>query len=466
MFRINKSFKSILWLWLLLYGVTPLYVDSSTSGLPNTHIAVLAINGPIGPATKDYFERSLKKATEQGASAVILKLDTPGGLDSTTRDIVKTILAAPIPIITYVYPAGSRAASAGTYILYGSHIAAMSPSTTLGAATPVNLGTPSWPKPTNNEKKEKPAKQETVGTPDTPKTAIERKLVNDAVAYIQGLAIRHGRNADWAEQAVREAATLTANDALNQQVIDIVADNINDLVRQIDNLKVVMESGQEQVINSDGISLINYNPDWRTELLAIITNPQIAYIMLMIGIYGLILEGYNPGALVPGVIGGICLLTALYALQVLPVNYAGLALIILGMLLIVAESIAPSFGILGIGGVIALTLGSIMLIDSDVPGMDISIGIIGGFAAISGVIVLVILIAVGRSLRMKRVPVEQALVNQTGVVESFEQGKGLIRINGERWSAISEHSLNPGQTVTIVAEQGLILDIEPTGEHE
>ena len=451
-------------LWLLLLGVIPVYSANTTNDPENTHIAVLTINGPIGPATKDYFERSLKKAVEQGASALIVKLDTPGGLDSTTRDMIKTILAAPIPIITYVYPAGSRAASAGTYILYGSHVAAMAPSTTLGAATPVNIGTPSLPKPIHPGEEEQ-AEQEKEDNPHTPKTAMERKLVNDAVAYIQGLATRHGRNADWAEQAVREAATLTANEALDRQVIDIIANDMTDLMRQINNLKVVMESGQKQVINSDGVNLLDYNPDWRTELLAIITNPQTAYILLMIGIYGLILEGYNPGALVPGVIGGICLLTALYALQVLPVNYAGLALIVLGMLLIVAESMAPSFGILGIGGVIALTLGSIILIDSDAPGMEISIAVIGGFATTSAIVVLIILLAVGKSLRMKRVPVEKALVGQNGTVESFEQGKGFIRVNGERWSAISQHSLHPGQIVTITSEQGLVLGVKPTGEH-
>lgn len=433
------------------------------------HIAILTISGAISPATTDYFVRSMEEAQQLGALALVIKMDTPGGLDAATRDIIKAILASTIPVITFVHPAGARAASAGTYILYASHIAAMTPSTTLGAATPVSIA-PSVPsKPASNPPPKPTKENEEIEESDsneyTPQTTMERKIINDAVAFIRSLAKRHGRNEEWAERAVKQAATLTASEALEQQVIDVVAVDIIDLLAQIDQRKVKMEI-DTQVLSTKGLAVVNYAPDWRNKLLAIITNPQIAYILLMVGIYGLVLEGYNPGALVPGVIGGICLIIAFYALQLLPVNYAGLALIILGVLLIVAETMAPSFGILGIGGVVAVTLGSVMLIDSDIPGMQISYKLIGSFALISSIVVFAILMAVGRSLRIKRVLINQAMVGKVGIVESFKQGKGFIHIAGERWQVTSRHILHPGQQVRVALEKGLMLDVEPIEENK
>jgi membrane-bound serine protease (ClpP class) len=433
-------------------------------GAVGAHIAMLTISGAIGPATTDYVVRSMNKARQLGAVAIVIKMDTPGGLDAATRDIIKATLSSTIPVITFVHPAGARAASAGTYILYASHIAAMTPSTTLGAATPISIGAPKFPSrptipTTDNEESDKRQDDKSV-----PQTTMERKVINDAVAFIRGLAKRHGRNEEWAEKAVRQAATLTANEALQQKVIDIIAVDIKDLLIQVNQRKVQMES-DTHIFISEGLPVVNYDPDWRNNLLAIITDPKIAYILLMIGIYGLVLEGYNPGALVPGVVGGICLITAFYALQVLPVNYAGLALIILGVLLIVAETMAPSFGILGIGGVIAITLGSVMLIDSDIPGMQISYKLIGSFVIISSIVVFAILMAASSSLRMKRIPINQAMVGKIGVVESFKQGKGFIHVVGERWQVTSRHTLHPGQQVRVVLENGLVLDVEHIGEN-
>lgn len=459
--RCSQTFVGLV-LLLSLFWVA--LIPSSTAQhnaveLETPHVALLTINGAIGPATTDYFVRSLQEAKQQGATAVIIQMDTPGGLDAATRDIIKNILSSPIPIITLVYPAGARAASAGTFILYASHVAAMSKSTTLGAATPVSIGPPTMPTQPLAKDKQDQSDQEQAEEYE-PETTMERKVTNDAIAYIRALAEHHGRNIEWAEKAVSQAATLTAKEALEQEVVDIVVENLDDLLIQAHDREVQMEVGT-QVINIEDLKVVNYDPDWRNQLLAIITNPQIAYILLMIGIYGLVLEGYNPGALVPGVIGGICLFTAFYALQVLPVNYAGLALIILGVALIVAETLAPSFGILGIGGVLSLTLGSVMLIDSDIPGLEISRGLIAGIALSSAAVVFALLMAIGKSLRMKPVVVEKALIGETGKVESFNNGSGFIHVASERWRITCQQDLEPNQRVRVIAEDGLLLTVEP-----
>ncbi|GAB2901181.1 nodulation protein NfeD [Microbulbifer echini] len=438
------------------------------------HVALLSIDGAIGPATTDYFKRATEEAGERGAALIIVHIDTPGGLDAASRDIIQHILASPIPIATFVYPSGARAASAGTYILYASQIAAMAPATTLGAATPVQIGGPPGTpgpgsKPQESEEKEKKEKQDGEGESEEGKkeeslsgTAMERKVVNDSIAFIRGLAQRHGRNADWAEKAVREAATLTAAEALELNVVDIVAKNDQDLLKQIAGRKVSLDSG-EITISAEiaQLPIKEYEPDWRNELLALITNPQVAYILLLIGIYGLIFEGYSPGAFVPGIVGVICLLLAFYALQVLPINYVGLALIIVGALLIVAEVFMPSFGALGIGGIIALVIGSVMLIDTDVPGMQVSRKLIAAIAGVSGIFLLGLLLAVGRSLRKPRLASDQALVGRTALVSNVHESEVLVHLDGEIWRAHCETPLEPGQRVRIVAQRGLLLYVEP-----
>ncbi|AQQ68417.1 serine protease [Microbulbifer agarilyticus] len=478
--------KALFLLWMLFFAHASAFAqevesaeraERAAADATKPHIAQLTIDGPIGPATTDYLIRTSDKAREQGARLIIIDMDTPGGLDAATRDIIQHILASEIPYVTYVTPAGARAASAGTYILYASHVAAMTPSTTLGAATPVQMGgMPGQQEPPGQPPKEatdQSSKESENDASDGAQggeedksagrsgSAMERKVINDSVAYIRGLAQRHGRNADWAEKAVRDAATLTAQEALKENVIDVVADNQQDLLQQLPDREIVL-LGEKQKIAADVAELpvVAYAPDWRNELLSLITNPQIAYILLLIGIYGLIFEGYSPGAIVPGVVGVICLLLAFYALQVLPISYAGLALIIVGALLIAAEFFVPSFGALGIGGVIALVIGSVMLIDSDVPGMRVSKTLIGSIAAVSGLALLGFMYAVGHSLRKPKVPANQAMVGRAAIVDEV-QPELLVKVGGEIWRAQCDQPLTKGQSVRVTSEQGLMLQVQP-----
>lgn len=449
--------------WVLAFAAVLLgmAVLSMAQSSTTHHVAVLKVEGAIGPATTDYLTRTMDKAIAAGAQLVVVKLNTPGGLDMATRDIIQAYLLSPVPVVSYVYPSGSRAASAGTFMLYGSHIAAMTTASNLGSATPIQMGA----QLSVEAAPEEPASDSNPEQEAESSTAMERKVINDSVAYIRGLAERHGRNADWAEQAVREAVNVTAKEALELGVIDIVADTLDDLLVQVERRTVNMEDG-DWVIEVADLPIIEYDPDWRNELLSIITSPQIAYILLLVGIYGLILEGYNPGSLVPGVIGAISLLLGLYALQMLPINYVGLALMILGALLILAEAFVPSFGILGIGGVVALVLGSIMLIDTDAPGMEMPYEIIGAVAAVSGLIVLYIVLSVGKVLRMKTVPSEQAMVSQTGVVKAILPQGYEVLVMGELWKAQAEQPLKVGDAIVVVGQQGLALDIEAAANEQ
>jgi len=433
------------------------------------HVARLVVQGAIGPAVTDYLLRAMQQAQERGAQAVVIQMDTPGGLDAATRDIIKAILASPLPVMTYVYPSGGRAASAGTYILYASHIAAMAPATTLGAATPIQMGggqapgqtpaqPPGQPAPSTPSDPDTSAERDQSSTPQ-PATAMERKIINDAVAFIRGLADRHDRNADWAEAAVREAVSLTASEALAQQVVDIVAIDLADLLQQADGREVQMEKGRLVLVLSD-LPVVAYDPDWRNEILAFITNPQFAYILLLMGIYGLILEGYNPGAMVPGVVGVISLLLALYALQLLPVNYAGLALIVVGSLLIVAEAMVPSFGILGMGGVVALVFGSVMLFDTDVPGLTVPTELIAAIGVVSALLMLGVVLAISKSLRIARTAIEQAMVGRVARVAEISDEKIEVKVDGELWAATSDEPLELGQSVQVVAQEGLRLKVK------
>lgn len=417
----------------------------------NTAI-VIEISDAIGPATSDYFRRTLARANESGARLLILQMDTPGGLDSAMRDMIRAILASNVPVVTYVAPSGARAASAGTYLLYASHIAAMAPATNLGAATPVQIGGGAAPKDDSTKDKN--------GKPSEPGTAGERKAINDAVAYIRGLAELRGRNAEWAEAAVRSAASLSASAALEQSVIEVLATDIQDLLNKIDGRTVKLATG-ETTIASSGLIVERVQADWRTKLLAVITNPNVAYLLMLVGVYGLLLEGYSPGALVPGVVGAICLLLALYSFQVLSVNYAGLGLMILGLALIVAEAFAPSFGVLGLGGIAAFVFGSIILLDTEVPGFQIATGVIGGIAFAGALVVLMTAMLFARS---RRRPVEtggeQLLREPAVAVESFEHS-GFVRVRGELWRAVSATPVTAGQRLRVLKVQGLTLEVAP-----
>jgi membrane-bound serine protease (ClpP class) len=441
---------------------------------------LLHIRGPIGPAVSDFFVRQLAKANEAGESAIVVTIDTPGGLDTSMRDMVQAIVASNVPVLMYVSPGGARAASAGTYLLYASHIAAMAPGTNLGAATPVAIGgpggapRPGTPEPPRDEDKPaptspatepdaKPSAEPSVAPPAAgpqPADASERKAINDAVAYLRSLAELRGRNVEWAERAVREGASLSSSQALQMGVVDIVADDVADVLAQADGREVHL-GARKVKLATRGLSLSEVQPDWRTELLALITNPNVAYLFMLIGIYGLLAEAYNPGAILPGVVGAICLLLALFAFQVLSVNYAGLALIALGVLLIVAEAFVPAFGALGLGGIVAFVIGSIILLDSDVPGFDVAWQMIGAMAFAGALVIAAITYFAMRSRRRPQVTGQQTMLSEPAeAVESFQR-EGMVRVRGELWQAASRVPVARGQRLRIVRVNGLKLEVEP-----
>ena len=418
---------------------------------------MINIKGPIGPAVSDYVIRGLEKAEEDGAAIVILQMDTPGGFDHAMRDIIKNILSSSVPLVSYVAPAGSRAASAGTYILYASHVAAMAPTTNLGAATPVQVGgLPGMPEeePTSQEKEENREKP-------VPADTLERKMVNDAVAYIKTLASRHGRNAEWAEQAVREAVSLTSEEALEIKVIDLVAAGHADLLRQLDGREIVMETGRITLATGELI-IERFDPDWRTKILTVITDPNIAYILMLLGIYGLIYELANPGFILPGIVGTICLLLALYTFQILPINYAGLALIILGVTFLIAEAFVPSFGALGIGGLIAFVVGSVILLDEK--GMRISLLLIGSTALVSAGFILWVMTRLYTMRRKKVITGAEEMIGIIGeAMEDFAE-EGRVWVHGESWQAQSSVPVKKGQKIQVTAKEGLLLKIKKIQE--
>lgn len=423
---------------------------------------LLKIEGPIGPATSDYVDTELSHAQQLGATLVILEMDTPGGLDTAMRDIIHAILSSTVPVVTYVAPSGSRAASAGTYILYASHVAAMAPGTNLGAATPVQLGglpgspSPS-PAPAPGKGQGKSAEEGSARTPESP---MERKMVNDAVAYIRSLAELRGRNADWAEKAVREAASLPAHKALKMGVIDVMADNVDQLLAKI-NGRVVKTVAGTITLKTTDLHVETVEPGWRTRILAVLTNPNVAYVLMLLGIYGLFFELASPGAIVPGVLGGISLLLALFAFQALPINYAGLGLILLGIGFMIAEAFVPSFGALGLGGMIAFVIGSVMLINTNVAGFQLSIMLIIGFAAAS---LLLLLATASLAIRAYKRPVvsgRQQMLGSEGIATDDFHGSGWVRVHGELWRADCEVALHAGQRVRVTGMDGLRLRVEP-----
>lgn len=415
---------------------------------------IIDIDGPIGPATADYVERSLKQAQNRGAALVVVRLDTPGGLDLSMRTIIQAIMASPVPIVAYVSPGGARAASAGTYILYASHIAAMAPATNIGAATPVQIGgAPRLPSSDEAEDDEKAH------------PTIVDKAVSDAVAYLRSLAQTRGRNAEWAEKAVSEAASLSAEDALAENVIEIVATDMADLMRRLDGRIVTLPAGTVRLATL-GMTLERLEPDWRTRLLSVITNPNVAYILMLIGIYGLVLEFYNPGIFVAGITGAICLLLALYAFQLLPVNYTGLALILLGTALMVGEAFAPSFGALGVGGAAAFVIGSVLLIDTDTPGLEVSPVLIGSIAAVSAGLFLFVMTMLMRARQRAVVSGPEEMVGSRAAVIDWQGETGHVRAHGEIWKARADHEIPPGEPVRVVAIDGLTLTVLPLQEEE
>jgi membrane-bound serine protease (ClpP class) len=428
-------------------------------GLPDCAAAaeqalVLDIDGPIGPPAADYVERALSAAKPGAVGLVILRMNTPGGLDTSMRAIIKAILASPVPVATYVAPNGARAASAGTYIAYASAIAAMAPSTNIGAATPIQLGgTPLLPAGDKAQKQDEKDKTGETGDAET------RKIVNDAVAYIRGLAALNGRNADWAAEAVRSAASLPAAEALALNVVDVIADDVPDLLRKIDG-RTATVAGKPQRLATAGLDIVAAPPGWRTEFLALLTNPNVAFILMLIGVYGLILEFFNPGAVAPGLIGTICLLLALYALALLPINYAGAALVLFGIALMVAEAHIGAFGALGVGGIAAFIIGALLMFPAQTPGFALSRGVLAGAVIGSAALVVVVL---GFALRSRRRPVVtggEALIGADGEAVSWRHGEGRVRVQGEIWLARSDAPLAAGSRVKVVARDGLVLRVK------
>ena len=444
--------------------LTVTLLASSPFALADGTVVEMDLEGALGVATAEYIIGGIDHANEIDAKAIIIRMDTPGGLMEPMRDIIQAILASNVPVITYVSPGGARADSAGTFIVFASHVAAMAPTTHLGAASPVNL-TGGDPGGSDEEPAADDAEEsDTDGAEDEDEpvadTAMGRKVMNDAIAYIRGLAETQGRNADWAEEAVRNAATMTATEAVENNVVDLIAADRDELLSAIDGREVMLNN-ETHVIDTEGVVIEIFERSWRLKVLDVIASPEIALLLVMIGIYGLWFEGYSPGAIVPGVVGVICLLLAAYALQVLPVNYAGLILIVIGVILIIAEAFAPSFGALGLGGVAALIFGSIMMFDSGIPGFGISISFVVGMAVVFGAFLLWLVSYLIRLQRRGAVSGAERILHTLGIATESFTGEGHVWLEGETWAARSSSPVTKDQEVRVRKIDGLVLEVEP-----
>jgi len=445
--------------WLLASLAWALLMATPHVALAAAPVYVVRIDGAIGPATAEHVNRALDRAARDHAQLVVLEMDTPGGLDTSMRSIVKQILASPVPVAGYVAPQGARAASAGTYILYATHVAAMAPATNLGAATPIAVGLPV----PGGGAGEPPERASSAASGSDGHDTLAAKRVNDAAAYIRGLAQLRGRDAAWAEQAVREAVSLPATDALSRKVIDLIAADVPELLHALDGRTIALAgaTGAHVKLETAQAPVVTIEPDWRGRLLAVIGDPSLVLVLMMIGVYGLLFEFMNPGYVAPGVLGGVCLLLALWGLQMLPVNYAGLGLILLGIAFFVAEAFLPSYGTLGIGGVAAFAFGALLLVDSDLPGFGIPRALVAALALVSAAFVIGI---VGMAEKARRRPVVSGtprMIGGAGEVIEFGGGEGWASVEGERWRVRAAQPLHAGQRVRVTRVDGLTLEVAP-----
>jgi membrane-bound serine protease (ClpP class) len=442
--------RRLLVAWLLSLACT------QALAAPRTAV-VIALDGAIGPGSASYVVRSLKQAQRQDAAVVVVRMDTPGGLDSAMREIIRAMLASPVPVLAYVAPAGARAASAGTYILYAAALAAMAPGTNLGAASPVSLFAPT-PLAGSDAKSGDDGGKAGPPAKAGPRDAELTKVTNDAVAYIRGLASLHGRNADWAEQAVREAASLPYDVALEQHVIDLVAADLPDLLARANGRSVLVQ-GKPLVLDTSGLVIAEVEPGWRDRLLALLTDPSIVYLLLLAGLFGIAFEASHPGVYAPGVVGVICALVGGYGLNLLPIDYAGLALVLLGLGLMAAEAFVPSFGAFVLGGMSAFVIGSLLMFEA--PGVRLPLAVIVGAALASALLLGVVLTLLVRARRRPKVSDTAALVGAPGQTLSGWTGQvGEVMVHGERWRARAAGLLRSGQPIRVVGRDGLILIVE------
>jgi membrane-bound serine protease (ClpP class) len=439
----------------------------SCLALASAPVVVLPLTGAIGPASAAYVVRGLEDAHKQGAQLVVLEMDTPGGLDASMRQIIQAILASPVPVAGYVAPGGARAASAGTYILYACHVAAMAPATNLGAASPVSIGigghAPPGPTP-NPGDTAKPASAPAAASSN--EDTLARKQMHDAAAYIRGLAQLRGRNAAWGERAVREAVSLDASEAANQRVIDLIANDVPDLLKQVDGRTLRTATGTVTLHTADA-QVQTLEPGWRNHFLAVITDPSLALLLLTVGVYALIFEFSTPGMVVPGLLGAMCILVALYGLQMLPINYAGLALISLGLGCMVAEAFLPTFGALGVGGIVAFILGAVMLIDTQTPGFGVPLPLIVSMAFVSLTVILLLSSMAVRARRRPKVTGGDTIIGMTGELleldptDPRDPAAGWVQVHGERWRVHCDGPLARGDRVRVTARHGLTLNVVP-----
>ncbi len=454
-----------IWLsWLVL--ACGLVVSGQGRAQAPSAVAVLEVQGAISPATSDFILRGISNAETSGAQLLIIELDTPGGLDASMRAIIRRMLTATVPIAVYVAPGGARAASAGTFILYASHLAAMTPASNLGAASPVAIGggMPGRDEPADapKGKDEKPG-----GKGPSQQDTLSAKATNDAAAYLRSLAELRGRDPDFAEDAVRNARSMSAAEALNAGVVEYVAPTLDALLGEIDGREITLDNGTKVTLATQGAAVQRIAPDWRTEVLSFLANPQLAVILMMLGVYGLFFEMMSPGAALPGVAGLICLLLGLYGFHMLPVNWAGVALLVFGLIMMIGEVFLPSFGALGIGGLLAFVLGGLFMTGPDVPRYyELSIPFLVSVGFASAVIIIGAGTVAIRSRRSAPVSGHEAMIGELGTVVGMEDGMIYAEIRGENWRVVCSDPLQIGDRVSVTGTKGLQLRVSRVATHE